>query len=460
MEAVQERKRISAAIPEWREDFIGRLGRSTAYAQKCEVAIMSIAHWCGWERVSDINAKSMMRWMNHQATAGSGGAGAHPQTIKNHLSMVRAFTGYLVAVGELPYDPLMTVRAAPVKAGDRGDGAHPFSLEEMRALVAQALGQEEEAHQARRNGRRSALYLAMGTMGLRRAEAHGVVWADVDLRQGWLKIRKDKSRRGDRMPIPWELALCLARERIERANSRWAPLGANKPVFPATDHNTLIKDMEAAGVERKPGLWHRWRKGFVTYVSMRSDSDLLAQIKREDDGRPTASSTMARHTSSAVTNASYVRPPDEALEALAYAVTPTLLPESEVERLKKLLQRSDLLLQPGVSDGTLGCKRYEEGPTAARKREYGVEERRGKGEKRMTPPGFDLRWPRLRRSLNPRSLIRDRSAPRTMADAGVTRQWLSEAGARVEAACPLREEAGGHAGRTAGEGGTRRLPGR
>ncbi|MFI4881772.1 MAG: tyrosine-type recombinase/integrase [Phycisphaerales bacterium JB064] len=460
MLAQEQRRRITAVVPEFKADFLGRLGRSQQYANKCEVAVLSIAHWCGWERVSDINAKSMLAWINHQAEAGNGGEGAHPQTIKNHLSMMRAFTGYLVASGELTHDPLMTVRSAPVRAGDRGDGAHPFTLEEMRALVAQALGQEEEAHQSRRHGRRSALYLAMGTMGLRRAEAHGVVWADVDLRQGWLKIRKDKSRRGDRMPIPWELALVLGRERIERANNRHAPLGANKPVFPATDHNTLIKDMEAAGIERKPGLWHRWRKGFITYVAMRSDSDILSQITRQEDGKPTASSTMARHTSSAITSASYVRPSDEALEALAYAVTPTLLPESEVERLKKLLATSDLILQPGVSDGTLGSKRYEGEPSAAPTREYGVEERRGNRSRRMTPPGFDLPWSQLRRRLNPRSLIRDRSAPRTMAQAGLTRQWLSEAGARVEAAHPLIEEAGGHAGRSAGEEGSRRLRGR
>lgn len=379
------RRRITSLMHDWKEDSLHRMNRSPAYVDRAEAVIKSVCHWVGWERVGDISAKGMIRWINHQAQEG-----AKPQTLKNQLSMFRTLTTFLVATDEIPYDPLLAVKVPGGKA-ERGDGAVPLETLEMARLIAHALDQERQHWQARQHGRRSLLYLAMATMGLRRGECKMMRWEDIDLPSGWLSVKNGKGRRVDRLPVPWELRLTMNREVFERRPPR------NGRVFPATDHNTFYNDLDACRIERQPGVWHRFRKGYITHVASKSSSELLPALSRVTPARATVSSTLARHTTSKVTKDHYLRPSDEALWELMNATVPALLPTEELKRLEKMLSSQELGLQPW---GSLDKMVATGGHEMANGRSNGVtangtakRHRRGhadNGKRRMTPPGFDL----------------------------------------------------------------------
>lgn len=422
----ENRKRINTLMFDWKQDSLHRMNRSPGYVDRAEAVIKSVCHWAGWERINDISAKGMIRWINHQSEEG-----AKVQTLKNQLSMFRTLTTFLVATDELPYDPILAVKV-PGGRAERGDGASPLSADEMATLVAHAIDQEAKHWQARQHGRRSLLYLAMGTMGLRRGECRMMRWEDIDLQGGWMMIKNGKGKRVDRLPVPWELRLAMNREIMERRPPR------NDRTFPSTDHNTFYADLKACNIERKPGVWHRFRKGYITHVGMMSSSDLLPALSRVTPSRATVASTMARHTTSKVTAEHYLRPDDEALWEIMQATTPALLPTSELKKLEKLLSSQKLGLQPWgspvkmvatgeshVGNGTNGHENgARENGAVTRSRRAGSDN----GRNRMTPPGFDLMGS-ARRLLRRDNRVNTRTpAIRRMRSLGVSDESLADFG--------------------------------
>jgi len=156
----------------------------------------------------------------------------------------------------------------------------PLTVEEARAVLASAV--------PLRNASRWSVALALG---LRQGEALGLLWADVDLDAGILRVRNalqrqrgrglvlvaPKSRAGRRsIPLPAELLQSLhihrtaqTAERL-RAGSTWQDRGfvfatpTGSPVDPRNDHATWKRLLETAGV--RPARLHDARHTAATLL--------------------------------------------------------------------------------------------------------------------------------------------------------------------------------------------------
>jgi len=155
----------------------------------------------------------------------------------------------------------------------------PLSPEEIRMFL-----------KATRDERLHALYVVIALLGLRRSEALGLQWADVDLDAGALIVRRGLHRIGGRLvlmdtktarsrrtiPLPEPIRLVLAahrerqeRERVELAE-RWPASGHvfTTPIGSPLDPDNCSKAVKAA-LERsgvRPVRLHDFRHGCVSVL--------------------------------------------------------------------------------------------------------------------------------------------------------------------------------------------------
>ena len=263
---------------------------------KCASIAREASERMGWRTTKDLTAPSCVRWLQGLADRGLMGG-----TLRNRLSVMRGFGRYLVEIGEWSSNPLREVRSPRVRARERGEGARAFEPEEVKRLIEAARVAEKAHLNARRFGScRSTLYRTLWDTGLRYTEAMRlrVRYADLDgLR---IRVKGDKSGRGDTIPITSSLADVLNAWIQDRE------LEANDPLFVRVSHRTLVRDMERAGVPREVndarGQWHCFRKGIITY-HLRQGLDL--KVVQEH----------ARHASSVTTLNHYYRLQREQLTA-------------------------------------------------------------------------------------------------------------------------------------------------
>jgi integrase len=163
--------------------------------------------------------------------------------------------------------------------GQRRRSGKPLTVEEVRTFL-----------QASRDDRLHALYVVLALLGLRRSEALGLRWDDVDLEQGLLMVRHGlqridgrlqllppKTRRSRRtVPLPTFLleALVAHRERQDRERrdlaTDWPDLGfvfttpVGTPVHPRNCTRVVQKALKAAGV--RTVRLHDFRHGCVSVL--------------------------------------------------------------------------------------------------------------------------------------------------------------------------------------------------
>lgn len=287
---------LRPTIEEWEVDRVVRQRLDARDSAKCASIVRNAAQMMGWRWTDDLTAPACIQWTRRLSEQGLSGA-----TVRNRLSVIRSLGRYLVAIGEWKQSPLRDVQAPRVRASDRGEGAYPFSPEEVTRLIRAARAAEEASYNARRFGAcRSTLYRALWDTGLRYGEAMRLQVRYVDLDRLWITVKDDKAGRGDRIPISESLASVLADWISERE------LEPRDRLFLKVSHRTLVKDMHRAGIPRyvgeAGGQWHRFRKGIVTHY-LRSGVDVKV-VQR-----------LARHASAKTTLDHYYRITDEALRA-------------------------------------------------------------------------------------------------------------------------------------------------
>ena len=166
----------------------------------------------------------------------------------------------------------------PRRRAEKIDSEHVWKVEELRRFLA-----------GTREDRLGVLWLFMGTTGLRRAEAMGLRWRDVDIEAGTLQVRETrvsvayevheggpKTQAGRRpMPLFPETVAALKAWKAQQAAERlqWGPAWTDtghvftresgEPWHPATVSKRFTKAVEGADVPRI--RLHDLRHGFATY---------------------------------------------------------------------------------------------------------------------------------------------------------------------------------------------------
>lgn len=189
----------------------------------------------GRKRLSRLSGQDVRLFLNSKrasrsSSSASRGRELSPRTIFHLHAVLRNALEHAVREDLLVRNVAKQVQ---VSAGHRED-SEPLSVEEARLLLKQA-----------REDRLFALYSVALSLGLRRAEALGLRWADVDLDLGVLRVRQTLQRHGGQLhlappktarsrrslPLPPACAVALRdhgeRQAVERAaaGDRWQETG-------------------------------------------------------------------------------------------------------------------------------------------------------------------------------------------------------------------------------------------
>lgn len=284
---------ITDEVARWRTYRVNVDNLSADEAAKAARDVVRVSRECGWSSVDDwgrgaLTRSALMDWL-----AAKRAGGARSQTVKNTISRLRAWCNWIQARSPSMVNPCDGLKMPRVRACDRGPGMRAFSLAEVRALILQAETLEREQWQTRRHApNRSVLYCFLAHTGLRYGEAMRLQVSDVDLPGAMLRVRADKAGRGDWVPLHPEAVEAVRTLILARAKK------PDDPLFSKVWSETLMADMQAAGVPRRTGegagLWHSFRKMNVT-------ERLIAGAGLEDVRR------LARHVDSRTTMDHYAR---------------------------------------------------------------------------------------------------------------------------------------------------------
>lgn len=269
---------IHDAIDLWAEDRTKRQNLDPYNTAKLQRLMHRMAMNCRWDTIDDVTPMSVATYAHHLSDIGRSKV-----TVNNHLSAVRSFGAYLVETGRWAKNPIREVRSPRIRACDRGLGARAFTEDEVARLIAVAHERESiDARASKYGANRSTLYGFLWETGLRFGEAMRLVHSDVNPRTLILTVREDKAARGDTLPISRALCERLHDLRVFKGCS------ASALIFREVSHNTLIRDMQRAGVPRKidgrAGLWHCFRKGMATEMLRSGISlEMTAKFTRHRD---------------------------------------------------------------------------------------------------------------------------------------------------------------------------------
>ncbi len=111
------------------------------------------------------------------AVDGAGATGLDPRTVNYiHTILHRAFKD-AVRWGRLPRNPCDA--ADPPRGGQKSDGFQTWDAASLRQFLASSAASDDRLH---------ALWVLLATTGMRRGEALGLRWSDVDLDAGRLRV--------------------------------------------------------------------------------------------------------------------------------------------------------------------------------------------------------------------------------------------------------------------------------
>jgi integrase len=176
--------------------------------------------------LSDITPSRILELREHLRSEGLA-----PATVNRYLALLRSVLNYAVVAGYL--------QASPIRRFSRGS----YLLPEPHLKRSPPLASNTEAAgllDAIRDESREwfAFFAFLLLTGVRRGEAAGLRWEDVDLSRRLVTIRRSydaptKSGRARTVPISTELARVLTEH---RARDRWG----RAPVFPHPDTGELL----------------------------------------------------------------------------------------------------------------------------------------------------------------------------------------------------------------------------
>ena len=216
-----------------------------------------VRRWLEFVGDDALTPDACVRWLSEMC----GGVRLSPQTVRNRMSSCRRFCGWLVVQGLAPANPWASV---PAPRGRARQGADAFTDADVDALVTHArkLSTDHASPFVRRCAlNRARLYRFLQMTGLRRSEARGQLWGDVDLERASMVVTVDKAKRQDAIPLSAPAVELLREIRGETAATRAAAKG--KLFQTIVTDKALEADCNACGIEGR-GKWHRFRVGFVS----------------------------------------------------------------------------------------------------------------------------------------------------------------------------------------------------
>ena len=196
-------------------------------------------------------------------------------TTRQALTVIRAFCTWAVEEGYLEENPTDYVSNPKVTPPN----PDPLSREQIHQLIA-AIDQPPRTHKHtwRRNRRAVCLMLYAG---LRKAEAAGLEWRDVDLERRTLTVRREVAKGGKSRVLPICDELLEELKAAPRRELHWAVVdqgegeGAGKPLKAKSLGHLCERWLAGRGVRIHA---HQLRKTFATELHMRDED--IATIQR------------------------------------------------------------------------------------------------------------------------------------------------------------------------------------
>ncbi len=217
-------------------------GRAEMYAYNADKRLTILVDACGWKTLTDIDAKSFIKWretMRKTPQSGPGRTGtvASARTVNQYLEQIRSFLAWCKTAGRFGSNPLADVSKV---AGEMTRKRRALSDEEAARLIA-----------VTPEGRKMFNRLAMA-VGLRRGELEALKWGDIRTNaiKPFIQLRAEatKGRRADRLALPASIAADLRTMRSDAAGD-----GARVFLNPPTIDDWR-EDLQAAGIVWKDEL--------------------------------------------------------------------------------------------------------------------------------------------------------------------------------------------------------------
>jgi len=260
-------------LAEHLQDFLGdmrRRGKSEKYLANLEFRVGRLISECVWNVARDVSADSFQSWLRTQQEL-------KDKTANDYLEAARCFFNWLVKLGRVGSNPLLSVEKAKTKDG-AAEEVRAFSDEEMLRLLAVA-------------GERKTVYLMAVHTGLRRSELAALKWDDLhlDAVTPFVKVRASTTKNGkpaDMRLLP-ELAAALGEVKGNGADG-------DAPVFKGIPRiERFYRDLKKAGIplqdaSGRKAVFHSLRHTFGTNLARGGVASRVAMaLMRHSDRRLT-----------------------------------------------------------------------------------------------------------------------------------------------------------------------------
>jgi integrase len=169
-----ERLTFGSFISRWMEESARPTLRPLTFRSYDSIVKEHLVPEFGRTRLAKLSPADVQRYINQKLAAG-----LSPYTVRNHHALLRRVLNQAVRWGLLARNPATVVSAPRIEHEE----VHPLSPVEARAFLAAVTGD-----------RLSALYVVTIALGLRQGETLGLAWADLDLDEGILTVRKALQR--------------------------------------------------------------------------------------------------------------------------------------------------------------------------------------------------------------------------------------------------------------------------
>jgi integrase len=255
------------------QDFLGdmrRRGKSEKYLANLEFRVGRLISDCGWNAAQDVSADSFQTWLRGQQEL-------KDKTANDYLEAARCFFNWLVRLGRVGSNPLLSVEKAKTRDG-KADEVRAFSDDEMLRLLAAA-------------GGRKTVYLMAVQTGLRRSELAALKWGDLhlDAVTPFVKVRASTTKNGkaaDMRLLP-ELAMALGAFKSRETQ-------ADELVFKGVPRiERFYRDLKKAGIPLqdafgRKAVFHSFRHTFGTNLARGGVASRVAMaLMRHSDRRLT-----------------------------------------------------------------------------------------------------------------------------------------------------------------------------
>lgn len=238
----QRSTRVQDVLSEWEVDASQRLKLVPRTIAQTRGVFLSLAQSAGEDDISLLTVDHALAWLTMQPSIRTA---MHRRSLAGYVFKYAKMRGL---VQRNPLECITLPRSSP------GKGADYLTKEQACRVI-------DVARNDRRDNRatgpaRSRFYLFLWGTAFRYGEARAQLWSDVDWINGTIRVTRDKAGRNDTVRVAdWLLA----------EMAKWPRVG-DRVFHVAPSHHMLARDFAAAGV-RGRGLWHRWRKGSISYVA-------------------------------------------------------------------------------------------------------------------------------------------------------------------------------------------------